>query len=495
MLISTLLILAPAHGCPAAAATALPITGHAAPQGEIDRLIEDGKTFLLEGKTNEAASAFEAAHAAAGAKNLRTELWVLRGRIAKGEVAKAFDRVVEIEGEYKDDDPKTTSTMESDLAYVIGAGRFSMARAAAGNARQAGTAYQDAASYLKTIDLEAYPDAAQMLAYAAFQTGDMDTAARAADAAIARRESAGMHLLAARAHVARGAAMLSKDPKSKDGKAAVALGIDAAKKALARMPKGKEDPKSKADVYLQVGVAQLYLGDANAAARAYGEAMAWDPSSVDFYQLMSSLRTEKDGYKPYIETLGSAARAFDERWGEGEAGDALIHWWKGYAEYYGQAYKDGIASFEEALKEWPQRTDSHWYIGLCHFRLDPPAMKDAAGAWLAYHEADPAGFVGFIKSNTRDNLAYLGAVTNALWNNSRGGANMLIAAQLSEIALKVDPSDATKWNDVGLFARDAGDHVRRTKDGDDWKERSQAHYERAYEAYAKLSSWTSGRST
>ena len=174
-MLSTLLVLglaplpcSPTGPVATAALTAAPTTD------AVDELIAEGKRALVARDAAGALEAFEKAHAKSGGEG-RTELWLLRGRLAKGDVS-AFERVSAIEA---------GGAKGATLDYVIGAGRFAMGKADEGKGgSKAGQFYDEAAAYLADVtanEPDAFPDAWRMLAEASRWVGRSEAAAGAID--------------------------------------------------------------------------------------------------------------------------------------------------------------------------------------------------------------------------------------------------------------------------------------------------------------------------
>ena len=113
------------------------------------------------------------------------------------------------------------------------------------------------------------------------------------------------------------------------------------------------------------------------------------------------------------------------------------------------------------LAKWPAYADSSFYIGLCRYH-----RGDYEGTILAWHEhakVDRANLVALLSSNRELYVPILSYVLGKAAEKAAGGAGefVLHAQFISELRCDVDPDNWVHHNDLGLFARDAGDFLRR----------------------------------
>lgn len=439
-------------------------------------LVESGKQALVIGDTEAALSSFRAAHDASDG-SLATEIWVLRGRIAAGELDDAFERIVEIEASGAD---------VADLDYVIGAARYDAARRAeATPGGDPGGPYQEAAAYLTEAiarDGDAYPDAWKMLAASSRWIGETETASKAIDRALQVERDAETLTLASKIRVARGAALLGDEATKGAGRRAIAQGVLDAEAAIAALGDEPTNAGALADVHLQHAVGLLFLERKDAAAGAYAAAIEWDPTQVDFGQVLQ-IYTDADGsVAPFVDVLQRGAAAFESRWGAESESDASLWWWLGYGEFSVERYGDAIAAFERSLAKFPGFANAHWHIALSQYHLGAEHDLAAAASLARYAEADPSGFAATVQANAR-NAFYPGAILGRLY----GAGELVAAADLAEVRLLANESDPLLWNDVGLMSRDAGEAIARgtieaaARTPKDYYERSWQAYQRALE--------------
>ena len=443
----------------------------------VDELIARGKQELVKGEVAAAVETFAKAHLSSNGTT-KTELWVLRGQIATGQAASAFERITVIEANGHE---------SNDLDYVIGAARYALGKAEeAKGSGAAGGLYGEAAAYLVDVTAKApdgYPDAWRMLAASARWTGEMETAAAAIDRALEQEQSAATLTLASKIRVARGAAMVG-DEKTKDaGTRYLEQGVKDAAAAAKALGEDKRAAGPIADVHLQRAVALLFLGRKDAAATAYVDAIGWDPTQADYGQMMTSLRDTETGDKLFIDTLGNAAAAFEARWGKKYNSDAALHWYRGYAQHFAQDYKGSTESFETSVAKFPAYANAYWYIGANHAWTEGADGTQAAEAWMTYRKLDKNGFLNTLRTDPTA-TGYVGRVIGILWNDSRGGANLETCVELAELNLESAPKNAKFWNNVGLMCRDAGAWVKAAKPKSP-KKSVDEYFARAWEAYSK----------
>jgi len=482
MLNAILLAISPAAAAPLAA-PAVPVV---APAQDWKDAVERGKRQLFEGDVDGAVKSFAEAHTASGG-DVATELWVLRGRVAKGDVDGAFDRIVAIDASGEAKGP--------DLSYVIGAARFATAEAmAAAGSGAAGGAYQEAAGYLKDATSEApdgYPDAWAMLATAGLRGGDLEAATTAVTRALELRDDAATRALAAKVRTQRGIGLLGKESTKDAGQSFLRQAVEDSDAAASMLEEASKNANALADVHLQKGMALVYLAEREAAKDAYAEALRWNPTMADYGQMMGWLKGE-DADALFIATLREGGDRFEEQWGEDEQADAILHWWLGYAEHFAQEYDASIASFRTALDKYPTYTSCHWYIGLSHWRKaeavtgDDETMRehfaDAADAWEAHASKNRAEFAA--TAMAQGNIAFIGRAVQQLWKDGRPDLSNVLAARFGELLVLANPNDPLNWSSAGVVNRDAGLAVQRQQPEDPPKS-AEAYFERSLECYER----------
>ncbi|QDV06549.1 Tetratricopeptide repeat protein [Planctomycetes bacterium Poly30] len=450
----------------------------------VSDLIAKGQKELVAGKNAEALASFEAAHEKSGGK-AETDVWVQRARMANGALDEAFEMILELESTVED---------PSLMAYAIGTGRYLFAKREEARGGDPGGAFDEARGYLKdAIDVapDAFPDAWRMLAESARWVGDQDTASMAIGRALETSKDAATLGLAAKIRVAAGSAMLGSDDTKDAGKRMITQGVEDARAAIKALGAKKENAVALADLNLQLGVGLLFLEKKDEAADAYAEAMGWDPTQVDYGQLFGIFTDAEGTSRPFVDALDAGATKFESHWGKNIASDAGLRWWLGYGQQRLGDYDDAIANFEAAVQKFPAFANSYWYIGLSKYNKGIENYEDAAKSWRQYATVDRDGFIATVNGDPT-NIRILDFAGAKLYGNGMGrnnnGMGMEAAADIYELVLMTDPSNAKYWNNVGLFHRDAGQVVAqltaRTKDYEP-QMTAMEHYERSWEAYQK----------
>jgi tetratricopeptide (TPR) repeat protein len=446
---------------------------------EVTDLLAKGKTELVKGNYAEALAHFEAAHEKSGGK-VATDLWLQRARMSNGALDEAFERIVELESDAEN---------PADWSYAVGVGRYLVGKREEANGGNPGGPFDEARGYLKDAvdaDADAYPDAWRMLAEAARWTGDSATASSAIGRALESNKDGATLLLASKIRVAQGSSMLGAEETKDAGKRMVSQGVDDAKAAIKAMGTDKANAVQLCDANLQLGVGQLFLENKDEAAKAYSEAMGWDPTQVDYNQLFGIFVDEDKTSKPFVEALTSGGDKFSERWGKNSASDATLRWWLGFGQRSLGSYDDAIASYQAAVAKYPAFSDSYWYIGMSHYNKGIDHYEEAAKSFRQYATADRASFVSYVKGN-ETHLKVLKFIEDKLYaggtGRNRDGRGVEEAADVAELVLLVEDT-AQRWNNVGLFHRDAGQVVAQMQD---YKPMMTAdeHYERSWETYNK----------
>lgn len=482
MLNALILALSPAAAAPPAA----PLPTLVTPAQDWKAAVDRGKQQLFDGDVDGAVASFAEAHSASGG-DVATELWVLRGRVAKGDVDGAFDRIVAIDASGEADGP--------DLSYVIGAARFATAEgmAAAGSGAAPG-AYQEAAGYLKDATSAApdgYPDAWAMLATSGLRGGDLEAATTAVTRALELRDDTETRVLAAKVRTQRGIALLGKESTKDAGQAFLRQAVEDTDAAASNLEEASKNANTLADIHLQKGMALVYLAERDAAKDAYAEALRWNPTMADYGQMMAWLKGE-DADALFIQALREGADRFEEQWGEDERADALLHWWLGYAEHFALEYDASIASFETALAKSPNYTSCHWYIGLSHWRKAEAVTGDeakvqehlsaAADAWEAHASKNRSEFAA--TAMAQGNIAFIGRAVQQTWKDGRPDLSNVLAARFGDLLVLANPNDALNWSSAGVVNRDAGLAVQR-REPEDPPKSAEAYFERSLDCYER----------
>lgn len=484
LLLVSAALAAPVH---APAGSALPLAAESAPSiDEIDRLIAAGRALLDEGKPKDAQVLFEEADDKTGS-SLRTRVWVLRSWIDQGRYNDAFNEA----------DRRQRQGAEGpalDYIYGMGSYRRALDNMAAGGGSTTQLALVDAATYLGDAvkgDAKQFDDAWTPLAHAAYlgqEASQRELAVNAAaEGAKARPKSAHAHYvlgLVSFWQVTDAAAREDEAAKQ----AAVTAGLAAFKQAAALLPKGNERVSDLAEYHLQAATIALWKPDNDLAAAEYASAMGADPSKVDFSRVWSVLAAGEEGAKPFVACLEDGAKQYIARWGEKTAADATLLWWLGYAQIQTGAYDDADRNLGLAVEKWPAYENAYWYQFEARYqKQDYKAAAAALGAWW---ERNPSGVVAMVQGNAELNVAKVFFTQGKCAEEAWAGASA--AATCAEVLVGVEPANWERWDNLGLFARDSGDAIKRSlrREKDEAKlaeamERANAYYERSWEAYSK----------
>lgn len=458
---------------------------------QVDDLVASGKQKLVAGDVAGALEAFQQANGlTSGAP--RTELWVLRAQMESGRKNDAMGRAEELEGKGQ--------LAERQVDYLRGTFSYLIAEElVAGGSRggNPGFHYQDAQRFLDlalAADPDSYPDGWRTLASAARKAGDGARAETAVRDALKRLTQDGAtHLLAAEVLVANGVPELAAEDEATKAaaQAKVREGIAFAEKAAALFGDDTARASSLASAHAQRGVAHLWLGDKDAAAKAYAAAMEWDPTQVDFGTLWGAMQDADNRPVPFVAALSEGAQRFERRWGKSTASDATLLWWLGFGEYSLAKYEEAEARFVAAVKKFPAYTNSWWYAGLSrYFRQD---YAGAVAHWRENRAVSPENLVASVTSDLRTNDAILAYVEGKRFGDGSDAAGAADAAFVAEVRCDANPEDDKVWNNLGLFSRDAGDLLRRSgKEADEHRTVAQ-YYEQAFQGYERANALKPGK--
>lgn len=454
---------------------------------EVDDHLREGRAHLRASRLREARAAFEAASALDS--SWRTELWVLRVEAAENpeSVLGLLSR------------KERAGERGPDLDYLTGVAFAAQADAAAnGGGSGAGFLYVDAATKLKSAlaaEPELYADAWPILAAAARNAGDHETSLEAAERVLADDPRSLVALdLRGRAALALFGTRFSEDPRPDEVQAL----FETARESFTRItelvgrPTSLDQERTLASAWYQLGTVHAFDSDTSAARNAYGEAVGWDPASVDLGQVFNTL-----GLETFVGCMDFASERFAERHPSNDARDATVQWWRGWALYtLGdlERFDDAERALETAYSKWSGYTNS-WYW-LMRVRYDRAAAqadgeRDFSGAIEAlerYGEIDRAGLVATVQATPVDveRIVYL--------IGQAAGSDLNAAAFLSGVLTEIEPGNDEYWNNLGLFLRDSAQLEARAiavaeRRGQTVepgaKEAVMQRYERAWEAYSR----------
>lgn len=447
--------------------------------GKVDELLARGRAALAAGRTAEAQAAFDEAEALDGG-TLRTRLWTLRGWLAAGRVNDTLNAIDAL-------DRAGSKGPEMDYLYGMAFAHQARARLREGGiaTNTVGMAFSDAYSFLSSAtkaDATRFADAFPFLAEAAYQSSKFDDARRAIDTALASGTGtpetwAMKGKIAFQQYVAAASDDATKDKSGifLDDSMAANQKVLALLDARAATP-GADDRALRLAAHLDLGMAHAWRRQAGPVADEFAAAIAIDPNGVD----MMTLRALVDG-EAFLPAIEKGIAGWQAAGGTDANTLATLEWWKGRAQYEARKYADSEATFLAVLAK-TQFYNSWWYVALARYQMQ---KHDAAVEALRKNwEVDPTNLVASINGNREYGLSILDGLIAQCVNKQKN----LDAAFLSEVETAVAPDWAPYWNNLGLFYRDAGDGIARSKKAkDDEKLQAQAKelWEKSLVAYEK----------
>jgi len=444
--------------------------------------VRRGREHLAEGRATEAADAFR--NALEIEDDPLAEAWLIRARIELGEIEPAFEQIEALAGA---GNPWT--------AYLFGMAFRALAlrEAAEGGTSTTSMVFTDAVSWLSEAaesDPTTFPDVHYALAESAWYAQDLSRARRAIEDALIYGQNG------ARERTLHGRIALSQyKVASSDGLEEEAQAhLEAARRAFEAAldasgvlssharAESSEEAALAAERWTQLAYVHVYREDLESAARAFAEAAAWSPESVDFNYVREVLDSGL-----FLQNMRVARRLYKKRHESHEKGDALISWWLGYAQYALNTRADRAlaeSNFLEAVTRNEEFVASWYYIARAR-----STQQNHAGtfeALMQYRARDEAGLIASLESDLERNVWMLESLVAwcAGGRDDGGRPDNEGAVKVCELIVALQPNVARHWNNLGLFNRDAGDALL-SKRGDDRRERRQAYWEAAYEAYSR----------
>lgn len=460
-------------------ALTLPLAGPAvasppplhAQSAEVAELVRRGRALIAEGKGAEARAVLEEADAKDGGAP-RTRVWLIRALIEIEYLNDALNMTDDlVGGGFEGPDPDYLFGM----AFVYKARKY--LREGVGLA-MVGMHYGDAVDYLQSAtaaDGERYGDAFLPLAEAAWNSQRLEIARAAAARAVARPEaSSAAWMMLGEVAFSQFVVANAVEARKEEADGHWQAAFDAFTKAveLEGRPRDSIAQVGLAKAHKKIGDALVWKARLDEAAAQYAAAMGWDPSSVDYGQLLGSLGQEK-----LLPTLEEGENNFVRcHRGERTSADATLLWWLGWARFSAKDYETARTAFQDAYAKWPAYVNCLWYSGLCSFHL---GQHDAAiEAILENYRLDPEDLAASINSQPAFHLSIL----DGLIGNSVNAGKLIEAARLSEAQATASPDTTRYWNNAGLFFRDAGDALEKSGSEVD-QELRREYYEKALVGY------------
>lgn len=452
-----------------------PPAAHATHFDRVDDLVKRGREHLDKGELDQALELFTQADVEAKGA-LRGRMWVLRVWFEQGKINDAFDEV----------DRLAASNEGPDFDYLYGMGSYLKALNYLTQGVQNNTigfSFQDAEQYLSSAlkaDPARFYDAWRPLARAAWESSHFDAAAKAIEGALKHdpRDAQSL-LLAGRIAFQRANAVRSEADGADGAKKLDAEALDYFDRAAKAVAAPKDQSALMADIAYNKAMAQHYAGDLDGAAQSYGTAMSWNPGAVDVATVWSGIGLER-----VTKMLETAEQQFVEHWGKDSQADATLLWWLGSAYYSAQRYEECEGAYQQVLAKWPAYVDSNFYIAMSRYY-----REDYDGAILAWHDHAKANRQNLVQTLASNQELYVPVLSFVLSKAAVKAAteapdHSLHCQFLAELRRDVAPDQWIHWNDLGLFARDAGDFLRRRgREGDE--EQALKLYEQARESYQR----------
>ena len=442
-------------------------------QEQVDAKLMTGQLLLERGDVEGAMKAFEEA-AALEPNTLRTRMWIVRGWMELGRTNDAYNAIDEL--------AKAHKGVEIDYLYGMAFAIDAKRGIETGQAGpMTGEKIQDALQFLSGVvktHAQQLPDALPMLCWAAWESQRLEDGRAAAETYTRVRSSK------ADAHYQLGRFALAQYQRDQadEGKKDVAeQHWQAAKKSFgdaAKLLEGKTEPAERAlfaRVAIDLGHVHAWKKELDPAVAQYGKGFGLDPTIANYGQILAALGQEK-----LLAALELGATDFVKHWGAENPADATLVWWLGWARLQQKQYETAEAAFASAVKKFPGYVNSWLYIAVCRF-----SRQDKSGAVEAvkkHYELNATDLAASINQNPAYNLAMLDSLVG--FCATKDPVRNLDAAVLSEAQSLAKPDEVRYWNNAGLFYRDAGEPLGRSKD-EAKKKQAMALWEKAYECYSQ----------
>lgn len=297
-------------------------------------------------------------------------------------------------------------------------------------------------------------DSRLILAQATYLLGDWERAVREAEEAVRRHpDRAGAHVLLGRIATDRFAMLLRRhEQEHPEGQAAADLvqAIDV-QRQLARRSFTRAAALDPRRPHPHVALAQLALLDhrTDVARGHLLDALAIDPDTAIDHGLFDrelDWRQRADAY--------AAVRArYDAGPDVEPTKRATLRWYEGRARFDGEQWAEARDCFAAALTDNPATTNSHYYLGLCHYRLGD---QDAAtAAFAAYARVGAPAFADVVRVLPSDRRGEVAAIVQFLADRAYQRGDIAGSRDLNHvIACLADSADA--WNNHAFLCRETG---------------------------------------
>src|SRR4029079_8236285 len=198
-----------------------------------------------------------------------------------------------------------------------------------------------------------------------------------------------------------------------------------------------------------------------------------DPTMVDYSEVRNVL-----GGADALAVLEAGAKGFAEHAAADDKSDATLLWWLGKARLDEKKYAEAETALQAAVKKQPEYWNSWYYIALA--RYNQQKFEEAIAALRKNFADNPGDLVNSIDTSREFSLP----IVEFLAGWAFGKHKLEDAVFVAELEVPVDPQHSRFWNTLGLFSRDAGDALKKSKKAED-KTRMNALWEKALAAYER----------
>ena len=464
--------------------TAQPSCAHNAPVVQEDTpqatststgLIESGRALFATGKALEAEALFAQA-VEAEPNNFEARFWLIRSWITLARINDSLNATDELANQ---------GQKGPAMDYLYGMAFHAKATGYLASGVDGGTIsmnFGDAVTFLKnatSADAERFKDAFYPLAESAWHSQVVDVALGAIEEAAKRDPmSAKTSFLQGRILMAR--YTVAKTDGSTEAEVASFLkaGLAAFMKTTTTLGNPKDDPAKislMAQAWVQAAFCHAWNKSHAEISTAASNALGWNPGDVDFTWVQSQMADNKE----LIACLTEGGKQYASRYGTKDQGDATLRWWLGWAHFAERQYPDAEREFTDAVTKFPTYVNCWFYIALSKYHQRD--FDGAIVAFMTHWDRAPENAIESLVANKDMNLPILDFLIGQC---ALKGSN-IEAGILSEMAAETAQKVDRLWNNVGLFYRDAGDGLIRSRKAAerdtavDYYEKSWAGYQRA----------------
>jgi len=369
-----------------------------------------------------------------------TRFWTLRARASVGQVTEVLEAT----------DSGDLSPADADYLRGIAFHRQALDAIAQGQGGLVDFQFQDSATLLGgavEADAARYADAFCPLTEALWHTQQLTEARKAGEQAVARTASnPRSHLLLGEVCFSQFIAARADESKAEEAKTHCAAANGAFRGALGVVD-GKLTGHARmgAKAATKLGDLAVWVEEPERAAGEYALAVSWDPSQVNYAQIMGSI-----GSGSLVTCLKEGCASFEERYGDRDATEATPLWWLGYAQFSEKEYADADETFARVLELFPAYTNSWWYRAEARF-----------------HQSNIDGFLECLRELSGHGMETLAAQVNTSPSHNltviSGAIAKLNDAQrftdavyLCEARAAASPKNWEYWDNLALFCREAG---------------------------------------